>query len=141
MLSFTVLVALGVALILAGLVGCVLPVLPGPPLSFAGFVLLWAARGWEAHTFGTTMVVVLGGLTVVVTVFDFVAPVIGAQRFGASRPGIWGSVVGMIAGMILLPPLGMLIGAFLGALLGEVASGKHGRAATRAAWGVFMGTV
>jgi uncharacterized protein YqgC (DUF456 family) len=140
-LSFTLLVVLGVLLLGAGLVGCVLPVLPGPPLSFAGILLLWAARDFQAVTFGTTTVVMLGALAILVTVIDYVAPVIGAKRYGASRAGIWGSVLGMIVGAIFFPPFGMLIGAFVGALGGEVASGKQGGEATRAAWGVFVGTV
>ncbi len=136
-----VLVVSGIVLLFAGLVGCVLPILPGPPLSYVGLVLLWGARSWEAHTFGTATMLLLGGLTIAVTVLDYVAPVIGAQRFGASRAGIWGSVVGMIIGMIFFPPFGMLVGAFLGAVAGEVASGKQGSEALRAAWGVFVGTV
>ena len=136
-----VLVVSGIVLLAAGLVGCVLPILPGPPLSYVGLVLLWGARSWEAHTFGTTTMLLLGGLAIVVTVLDYVAPVIGAQRFGASRAGVWGSVVGMIIGMIFFPPFGMLVGAFLGAVAGEVASGKLGYEALRAAFGVFVGTV
>lgn len=135
------LIAIGVALLLAGFVGCVLPVLPGPPLSFAGLFLLWWGVGFEAASFGTTTVVVLGVLSVVVTVLDFVVPAMGAKKYGASRAGVWGSVLGMIVGMIFFPPFGMLIGAFLGALAFEAMSGKESAAAMRAAWGVFVGTV
>ncbi len=135
------LIAIGVALLLAGFVGCILPVLPGPPLSFVGLVLLWWGRGFDAATFGSTTVIVLGVLAVVVTVLDFVVPAMGAKKYGASSSGVWGSVLGMIVGMIFFPPFGMLIGAFLGALAFEVLAGKDSPAAMRAAWGVFMGTV
>ena len=136
-----VLITAGVVLQLAGFVGCVLPILPGPPLSFTGLVLLWGATGWQAESFGPLTVALLGGLTVVVTVVDYVAPVIGAKRYGATRAGVWGSVIGMVVGLVFFPPFGMLIGAFLGALTGEIASGKQGSEAGLAAWGVFVGTV
>jgi len=122
----------------------VLPVIPGPPLSLAGLVLLWGARGWDADAFGWPTIVWLGVATVIVTILDYVTPVVGARRYGASRAGVWGSVIGMVVGLLgLLPvgPLGMLVGAFLGAWVGEVLVGKEGFAALKAAWGVFMGTV
>lgn len=134
-------IAAGGLLQVAGLVGCVLPVLPGPPISFVGLLLLWGAGGWQADTFGVTAVVVLGALTVVVTVVDTIAPLLGAKRYGASKAGLWGSVIGMLVGMVFFPPFGMLAGAFLGALAGEWLIGQPDREAMRAAWGVFVGTM
>ncbi len=136
-----ILILLGVALVLAGIVGCILPVLPGPPLAFVGLLLLWAARSWHAQSFGVTHVLVLGALSVVVTVIDFLLPVWGAKRHGASRLGLWGSVVGMLVGLVFFPPFGMIAGAFLGALGGEFLAGKAEGDALRAAWGVFVGTI
>lgn len=135
------LIALALVLLALGLVGCVLPVLPGPPLSFAGLILLWGAEGWQASSFGTTAILVLGGLTALVTVLDFVLPALGAKRYGATKAGVWGSVLGMIVGMIFFPPFGMLVGAFVGALAFEVLAGRDAADATRAAWGVFVGTI
>jgi len=135
------LIALGVVLILAGLVGCLLPILPGPPLSFAGLVALWGARGWEAEEFGPTTVLILGVAAAAVTALDYITPVVGAKKFGASKAGVWGSIGGMIVGMIWFPPFGMLVGAFVGAMLGELFAGKESGEATRAAWGVFVGTM
>ena len=89
-------------------------------------------------------VVVLGVATILVTIVDTLAPVLGAKRYGASSAGIWGSVIGMVVGILgFLPvgPLGMLAGAFLGAWVGELVAGKEGGAALRAAWGVIVGTV
>ena len=136
-----VLIAVGLILIVAGLAGCVLPILPGPPLSFLGLIAIWAARGWNAEAFGGTGVIVLGAAAAVTTVLDYLTPAWGAKRYGASRKGVWGSILGMIAGMIWFPPFGMILGAFAGAFLGEVLSGKEGTEATRAAWGVFLGTI
>ncbi|MDA1196002.1 MAG: DUF456 domain-containing protein [Planctomycetota bacterium] len=137
----TVLILLGLLLLLVGLVGCVLPVLPGPPISFAGLLLLWWARDGSAATFGWPALVVLGVLTIVVTVLDFVVPAWGAKRYGASKTGVWLSVVGMLVGLVMFPPFGMLVGAFAGALAGELMIGKREGDAARAAWGVFIGTL
>jgi len=135
------LTSLGVLLLLAGFAGCVLPILPGPPVSFAALLLLYGTGGWSAETFGVTTVAVLGGAAALVTVLDFVTPVWGAKKYGASRTGVVGSVVGMIAGMIFFPPFGLILGAFVGALAGEIVAGKATNDATRAAWGVFIGTI
>ena len=136
-----VLILLGALLVVAGIVGCVLPVLPGPPLSFAGLLLRWWARGWSAGSFGWVEVTVLGLFAALVTVLDLVLPVWGAKRHGASRPGLWGSVIGMLVGLLFFPPFGMLLGAFLGALGAELLIGKRERDAAKAAWGVFVGTM
>lgn len=135
------LILIGALLVIAGVIGCVLPVLPGPPLSFVGLVLLWWARAWQPESFGGTEVAVLGVLATLVTVLDLVLPVWGAKRYGASKAGLWGSVLGMVGGLLFFPPFGMLAGAFLGALAGEFLVGKAERDAAKAAWGVFLGTI
>ncbi|MEN8151769.1 MAG: DUF456 domain-containing protein, partial [Planctomycetota bacterium] len=111
------------------------------PLSFVALLLLYGSQGFSAETFGTTTVFVLGAAAVVATVLDFVVPVWGAKKYGASRTGIWFSVFGMIAGAIFFPPFGMILGSFAGALAGELIEGKRGGEASRAAWGVFLGTM
>ena len=62
----------------AGLVGCVLPVLPGPPLSWVGLLIQWWVYDWNAETYGWVTVAVLGALAILVTVLDFLAPIYGA---------------------------------------------------------------
>jgi uncharacterized protein YqgC (DUF456 family) len=68
-------------------------------------------------------------------------PAVGAKRYGASRAGVWCSVLGMIVGIFFFPPFGMILGAWVGALLGELAAGKRQSQALRASWGVFVGTM
>lgn len=132
------LVILGLLSSIAGIVGCILPLIPGPPLSFLGLILLSIARDWEP--FSAVFLIVMAVLTVLVTILDYVIPALGARKYGASREGIWGSVFGMLAGTIFFPPFGMFLGAFLGAVIGELAAGKNDREALRAGWGVFVGT-
>jgi uncharacterized protein YqgC (DUF456 family) len=126
---------------LVGIIGCILPAVPGPPISFAALILIWAARDWHAQEFGWPAVAIIGALAALVTVFDTVAPAIGARRYGASRLGVWGSIIGMIVGMIAFPPLGMILGAFVGALTGELIDGKETKASMKASWGVFVYTM
>jgi uncharacterized protein YqgC (DUF456 family) len=133
------LIALGLMISVAGLAGCILPVIPGPPLSYLGLIILSIAQGWEP--FSATFLIVMAGVTLLVTVLDFVIPAMGARRYGASRAGVWGSVFGMLAGLIFFPPFGMFIGAFAGAVLGEMAAGKENVRALKAGWGVFVGTI
>jgi hypothetical protein len=80
-------------------------------------------------------------LTIVVTVLDYVVPAAGAKKFGASKSGFWGAVIGMLVGIIFFPPLGIIIGAFLGAIVGEMIVGKQTHDAIKAGWGVFVGVM
>jgi uncharacterized protein YqgC (DUF456 family) len=133
------LLALGAVLLLVGFVGCILPILPGPPIALLALICVSADQGWG--TYSALEWIVVGGLVAAVTVIDYLVPVLGARRYGASRAGLWGSVLGMIVGLVLFPPFGLLLGAFLGAFLGELMAGKGSSEALRPAWGVFVGTM
>jgi uncharacterized protein YqgC (DUF456 family) len=133
------LIILGLLCALVGFVGCIFPVIPGPPLSFLALILLSFAKNWEP--FSSTFLLIMGGLAVLVTILDYVVPVVGAKKYGASKWGIWISMIGMLIGVLFFPPWGMLFGAFVGALAGELLAGKKGRKSLQAAWGVFVGNV
>ena len=107
----------GGLMVLVGVIGTVLPALPGVPLVFAG--LLVAAWGDGFSRVGVLPLVILGILTVVSLGVDFWATAKGAKRVGASRFAIIGSVLGMLAGLFL-GPFGSFIGAFAGAVAGEL---------------------
>ncbi|MBN1543611.1 DUF456 domain-containing protein [candidate division KSB1 bacterium] len=132
-------VILGLAVSIVGFLGCILPVIPGPPLSFLALIILSIARNWQV--FDPEFLWIMAGITFLVTVLDYVVPAWGAKRYGASRIGVWLSVVGMIIGLVLFPPWGMFFGALLGAVCGEVLSGKKSREAFKAGWGVFVGNL
>jgi len=134
-----VLIILGLLFALIGLIGCILPVIPGPPLSFFALIILSYAKNWEP--FSTTFLIIMAGLAILATFLDYVVPAIGAKRYGASKLGVWGSIIGMLIGLFIFPPWGMLIGAIIGALAGELAGGKKGKKALRAGWGVFVGNI
>ncbi len=133
------LIIIGLIISILGLIGCILPVLPGPPLSFIALIVLSIAKAWEP--FSPEFLLGMAILAIVVTVLDFVVPLFGAKKYGASKIGMWGSVAGMVIGLIFFPPWGMLIGTFLGALGGEILAGKRNEKALKAGFGVFVGTI
>ena len=137
--AMVVLIILGFLFLLAGIAGCVLPVIPGPPLAFVSLILLSFARNWEA--FSPVFLIVLGVVSVAVTLLDNLLPIITSKTKGASKAGVWGALVGMVAGMVFFPPFGVIIGTFLGAVAGELLFSKRRDSALKAGWGVFIGVM
>ncbi len=135
----TILIIFGLLLALAAIFGSILPVLPGPSISMLSLLILSWAKNWEP--FSISFLIIMALITILVSVLDYVVPVAGAKKFGASNTGICLSVIGMLAGFLFFPPFGMIIGAFLGALAGELLTGKRGKKALRAGWGVLLGNV
>ncbi len=133
------LIIVGLILAIAGMIGCILPIIPGPFLSFCALILLSWVKNWQI--FSQTFMIIMGILTALLIILDYFAPALGAKKFGASKLGLWGSVIGMIIGIFFIPPWGMIVGAFVGALVGELASGKSGGKALRAGWGILIGNV
>ena len=125
---------LAIVLMVIGLVGCVVPVIPGPALAYCGLLCMIPT----SHAPSMYAVAVFGAAAVVVTVLDYVVPAIGAKRFNCSRFGIWGCVLGTVVGMFFLP-LGILLGPFLGAVAGELLARKPAGEALRGGFGAFLG--
>ncbi len=129
---------LAAALIVIGVVGTVLPALPGPPLVFAGMLLgAWVDN---FHLVSVGMIVVLALITVVALAIDVVASLLGAKRVGASKLAILGATLGGIVGLFLGPP-GWLLGPFAGALGGEWLHGRDLAKASRVGVGTWTGMV
>ncbi len=127
---------LAVVCVVIGLLGCFVPVLPGPPLSLVGLLLIH----WTDYAqFSTRFLVFWGAVTVVVTVADYYLPVWMTQRFGGSRAATIGATIGLVVGMFFFPPLGIIIGPFLGAFIGEMLHDHADNAkAFRVAFGSFV---
>ena len=131
-----VLIVFGVVLIIGGILGCVLPVLPGPPLSYIGLLLLHFTQRYQ---FSTRFLIIWAIITTVVYVLDYVIPSLGTKKFGGSKRGIWGSMIGLVIGLFFFPPYGIIIGPFLGAIIGELTSGKDSGTALKSGFGAFIG--
>lgn len=134
----TLLYLLAAALVVIGLVGTVLPALPGLPLVFAGLVL--AAWIGDFQQVGIATLAVLGVLTALSFAVDFWATAHGARRVGASRKAMVGAVLGTFAGLLFMP-VGLLVGPFVGALAGELLHGRKVRQAARVGFGTWLGIV
>ena len=124
-----ILYLIAAVLVAIGLVGIVLPALPGLPLVFCGMLLAAWADGFAK--IGVATLVVLALLTLLSMAVDFSAAAMGARRVGASRLALIGAVLGTLAGLFL-GPVGLFLGPFVGALAGEL---LHGRRLDRAGLG------
>ena len=120
-----------------GLVGTVLPVIPGILLIYAGYLLYGFATGWQAY--GLTAIVVWSIVTGLVLLLDFYAGAMGAKRYGASRSGVWGSLIGGLIGTLAAGFPGLILGPFVGAAVGELLGGRSYQEALRSGWGTFIG--
>ena len=129
------LIILAFVFFIVGLLGAVVPVLPGPPLSFIGLLVLqWSGRAG----FTLTFLVIWAAITVAVTVMDYILPSLLAKKFGGSRSAAIGSFVGLLAGLFFFPPWGFIAGSFLGAFIGElIHNSRDGVKALKAALGAF----
>lgn len=131
-----VLIGLGILLLVSGILGCVLPVIPGPPLNYAALLLLHFTGRYQ---FSTQFILVWAVITVVVYALDYVIPAWGTRKFGGSRRGVWGSVIGLVVGLFFFPPFGIIVGPFAGAVIGELTAGKDSGSALKAGFGSFIG--
>jgi hypothetical protein len=130
------LIILGSILMLVGFIGCALPILPGPPISFLAVLLLnWTER----VSFTDDLLWTLALVTAAVTVLDYLVPIYGTKKFGGTKKGVWGSTIGLILGLFFFPPFGIIIGPLLGAFLGELSAGQDSNKALRSAMGSFLG--
>lgn len=129
-------ITLGILLTIAGLAGSILPVLPGPPLSYIALLVLHYSG---IHEFTSKFLISWLIVTIVVVVLDYMIPVWGAKFSGGSKKGIWGATVGLIVGIIFFPPFGMILWSFIGAIVGEMLAGKEVGIALKAGIGTFIG--
>jgi uncharacterized protein YqgC (DUF456 family) len=130
------LIILAFVLLIIGIVGAVVPALPGPPLSFIGLLLVqWSGYG----SFTPAFLWVWAGITVFITVMDYILPALLARRFGGSRFAAIGSFVGLVIGIFFFAPWGMIVGTFLGALAGELIHNRENKTqAFKAACGALL---
>ena len=132
-----ILLLLGFVLMIVGVLGSFLPVLPGPPISWVGLLLLYLTKAVPVSytVLGITLVI-----AIVVGILDYIIPAKGTKRFGGSKYGIWGTNIGLVVGIIAPIPLGFIIGPFVGAFVGELINDStDSKKAFKAATGSFIG--
>lgn len=110
------LIVLGAVCLLIGLLGSVLPVLPGVPLAYIG---LWLLHWTERASFSWQFLTIWAVIVVVIQLLDYFIPAWGTKKFGGTKWGVWGSTIGLLLGF-LMGPLGIVLGPFVGAVVGEL---------------------
>jgi len=132
------LLAIATILIIVGLLGCILPIIPGPPISFLGILVLHFTKFGESE-YSTNFLLILAFVAIIVTVLDYIVPIWGTKKFGGTKAGMWGATIGMIIGIIFLGPLGLILGPLVGAIVGESIKGANNKDAFRSGLGAFFG--
>jgi len=131
-----ILIVIGLVCVIVGILGCFLPIIPGPPISFLALLLVhWTSK----VTIDENTLWLWGVVMAVVTVLDYVIPAYGTKKFGGTKRGVWGSTIGLIVGLFFFPPFGIIIGPFIGAYLGEISGNSDNKKALRSAFGSFLG--
>jgi uncharacterized protein YqgC (DUF456 family) len=130
-----VIIIAGAIITIIGILGCILPSLPGPPINYAALLLLGASHNVE---FSTNFYIIYLVVTIIVLALDYIIPTFGGKYFGVSKYGVWGSFIGMMIGVIFFPPFGMIAGVMIGAVAGELAAGKENSAALKAGFATFV---
>lgn len=132
------LISLGIILTFVGIAGCIIPGLPGTPLNFLAVLFLH----WTSYADYTIQKLLLYGvIAIAIYLIDVYLPIWGTKKYGGSKKGIWGSIIGLLVGMIFFPPFGIIIGPFAGAVVGELIEGKDNKAALRSGFGAFLGFI
>ncbi|SNR82404.1 DUF456 domain-containing protein [Lutibacter flavus] len=131
------LLILGFFFIILGILGSFLPVLPGPITSWIGLLILHLTK---AVPMNWTFIAITFGVAFIIWLIDYFIPAMGTKRFGGTRYGVIGTMVGLILGLLFFPPFGIIIGPFIGAFAGEMLKDRNdsGRA-LKAAFGSFIG--
>ncbi len=125
-------------IMLLGLCGTIIPLLPDTPLIVVGAIVHHFAFAPGGASW--TTILVLTGLMIVSLALDFVSGSMGAKYFGATRWGAIGGILGAVVGLFY-GPVGLLAGPLAGVLIGELLGGRGLLPAGRSAWGTFLGSV
>ena len=132
------LLLLGVIFCLVGIVGSFLPILPGPIASWCGLLIL---NFTSLVNFSFSFLIITFLIAFTVSIIDYIIPILGVQKLGGSKGGQIGATIGLLFGLFILGPLGLIFGPFLGALTGEVISKKNISNSILPAFGSLIGVL
>ena len=131
-----VLIILAAIFIIIGLAGCIVPIIPGPPLSYLGILLLhWTERIQFEQRFLIIWALIVAGVTII----DYFTPIWGTKKFGGTKRGTWGATLGLLLGLFFFPPLGIILGPFVGAVVGEMTHSEDFNKALKSGLGSLLG--
>ena len=130
-----ILIILGILCLIAGLVGCFLPILPGPPVAYTGLLLLHFT---DKVQFTTAELLIWLLIAVIAQILDYFIPMLGSKYSGGSRWGTRGCLAGTLIGLFFMP-WGIILGPFLGAFIGELLGGQETGQALKSGLGSLLG--
>ena len=116
-----IIIIIVILLLLIGLIGCIIPALPGPPISFSGLLLF---HFFTSYNLEEDTLWLLAAVVVAITFLDYWLQVYGVKKFGGGRKAINGTIIGLVLGLFFLP-FGVIIGPFVGAFLGAKMEAKE----------------
>lgn len=129
------LIVIAILCLVSGIAGCIVPMLPGPPVSYVGILILYFSGQAQ---FSTIELVIWLIIVVVLQIIDYITPILGSKYSGGSSYGNRGCIAGTIVGLFFMP-LGIILGPFLGALIGEMLGGRDFPHALQAGIGSLIG--
>ncbi len=130
-----ILIILGIILVLVGIGGSLLPLLPGPPVAFVG-LLIQQMR--DPNPFTWKFIWFWAAITAITLILDYFIPIWGTKKFGGTKYGVWGCTLGFLAAF-WLGPWGIILGPVVGAFIGEYIAQRNSNNALKAAFGSFVG--
>lgn len=122
-------------LLLIGIVGSIVPVLPGPPISYIGILVL---HFFSLYQIETGLLITLAMIVVVITFLDYWLQLYGVKKFGGGKKATNGTIVGLLVGIFIFPPIGIIVGPFVGAYIGAKMEGNDDNA-IKIAFGSILG--
>ncbi len=125
-------------MILLGILGAFLPALPGPLTSWLGFFILSFT---SIESISSKFLTITFLIALAIFLIDYLIPIWGTKKYGGSKYGVWGSILGIFVGIFFFPPLGIIVGPFVGAFIGEIIYSKNHEQALRSAIGSFIGFI
>src|SRR5690606_3370908 len=131
-----ILIVFAALLMIIGILGSFLPIIPGPFTSWLGLVLLYFT---EAIPTNLTLIIVTLIIALLISVLDYIIPSVGTKRFGGTKAVVIGTSVGLVVGLFAPIPGGIIIGPFIGAFIGEMINKSNSKTALKAAFGSFIG--
>ena len=137
-----VLAIFGVLLGVIGIVGSIVPGIPGPPLGFIGALLMYFRKGLNAagEPMGAGLLLILLAVTIAVTLLDYIVPAWFTKITGGTKYASRGATIGLIAGLVFPLPIGMIAASLLGAFIGEMFfADKDAASSIKSALGAFLG--
>ena len=121
-----------------GIIGCIVPAIPGPPISFIGILIMQAT---DKVDFDNSLLWTLFAVTLFITIIDYVLPSWIVKKTNGSRYAKIGALLGLVVGVFVFPPLGIIFGSLVGAFIGELIHSNNVSQASKSGIAAFVGFI